>query len=491
MNAPSPQHIPVLVGIGVATCRENDFARAPEPIDLMLEAVRAAGADTGNPATLVGAQYIAIPHGRWRYRNPGGAIARAIGATHARSVFASVGVLQQSLLGEACALIARGEIHTALVTGGDSGHRLLRAQIAEQKPIDRVLDDEPNVRLTLKEELFHPAESALGLVMPIGLYAIMESAYRAKMGWTVDEHRNRLAAMYAQFSEIAADNPHAWKRDRLTPENIRDASSKNPMQAFPYTRSMCSTFNVDQAAALLFCSAARAIELGIPREQWIYPLASTESNHMVPVSARGDLAVCPGAAIAGNAALAVGNLKANQIDLLDLYSCFPIAVESYAEELGISLARQLTITGGMSFAGGPWNNYVFQATCRAAELLRAGLGRHALITSVSGLLTKQGFGLWSREIPTRPFEWHDVSHEVARAQRVVEVLMHYSGSATIAGYTVLYSRDQSPTILALVDTPSGARALVTSQNSDAIERVETDEWVGHTATVRENKLGPL
>ncbi|MGH8597388.1 MAG: hypothetical protein ACREXT_12085, partial [Gammaproteobacteria bacterium] len=89
-----------MVGIGIAARREDDFARALEPLDLMLEAVVAAGRDTGSAAALAGTQYIAVPHGRWSYRNPAGAIARRIGA-RATTVLASVGVLQQTLIAEA------------------------------------------------------------------------------------------------------------------------------------------------------------------------------------------------------------------------------------------------------------------------------------------------------------------------------------------------------------------------------------------------------
>ena len=37
----------------------------------------------------------------------------------------------------------------------------------------------------------------------------------------------------------------------------------------------------------------------------------------------------------------------------DLYSCFPSAVQAFVEALGLDEARALTVTGGMSFAGGP------------------------------------------------------------------------------------------------------------------------------------------
>lgn len=480
--------IPVLVGIGTATQREEDWRRAREPLDLMLDAVRAAAVDSGAPRLLAEVDYLAVPHGRWRYRNPGGALAREVGAAHARSVFASVGVLQQSLIGEACAHIAAGEARATLVVGGDCGYRLLRASIAGEEVRDREQDDSPDVHLAPKDALFHPVEQALGLTMPIGLYAIIESAWRQRHGWSVDEHRARLGALYARFSDIAADNPHAWLRERRAAADIVAPGPRNPMQAFPYTRALCSTFNVDQAGALLFCSAARADELGIAHERRVYPLASTESNHQVPVSARADLTACPGARLAGERALQIAGLDIDDLDLVELYSCFPAAVEIYAAELGIDLARDVTLTGGMSFAGGPWNNYVLQATCRAAQLLRAGRGRHALISSVSGMLTKQGFGLFGASAPASPFEWQDVSVATAQAQATVDVLASHTGRGRLAGYTTLHRRDHPPGLLALVDTPDGRRALVNEAAPGLLARLETEEWVGREIGVRGTTL---
>ena len=482
-----PDCTPVLVGIGVASRREEDFERALEPIDLMQEAVNAAGVDSGCAATLPGVQAIAVPRGRWRYANPAGAIARAIGAAGAHTVLASVGVLQQSLIGEACARIARGAAHTALVAGADAGYRLLRAQIAGRELGERVQIDQPDVFLSPKDELRHAVEKRAGIKMPVALYAMLESAYRAKHGWSVADHRDRLADLGARFSQVAADNPHAWQRKPVAAATIRDASERNPMQAFPYTRLHCSTWNVDQAAALLFCSAARAQALGIARSSWIFPVASTESNHMVAVSARADLADCPGARIAGRAALEAGALDPEHLDLVELYSCFPIAVEAYAAALGLSLERALTITGGMAFAGGPYNNYVLQATCRAAELLREGRGRNALVSSVSGVLTKQGFGLWSVDPAPSGFVNADLSDAVAREQRVLEVDEDFSGQAVVAGHTVLHGRGQAPRALALVDTPDMRRALVESDDAALISRLQEEEYVGRQVRIEHNR----
>ena len=473
---------PVLIGIGTCSQREENFALAMEPMDLMLQAVRSAGHDAGGDAGSVeilrGVQHIAVPKGRWHYRDPAGEIARAVGADSATTVLASVGVLQQSLIGEACRRIAAGEIDLALVAGADTGYRILRAKLADERAAERQQHSAPHISLAPNEELLHPAELQAGIRMPVALYAIIESAFRASKGWSVSEHRQQLGRMYKQFSVVAAANPQAWRRKVLQAADISEASERNPMQAFPYTSSHCANWNVDQAAALLLCSAGRARALGIPSSAWVYASASTESNHMVPVSARLDPAHCEGAAVAGKAALSAAGLSASQLDLVELYSCFPVAVETCAEALGIALTRDLTVTGGMSFAGGPFNNYVLQATCRMAQLIREGRGKTGLVSSVSGILTKQGFGVWSSHPNSEGFVFADVSAEVEKRTQTKEVAASFNGNAVVAGYTVLQHKGKAPRALVLADTEAACRALAWSEDAALVERMQAAEFCG-------------
>ena len=199
---------------------------------------------------------------------------------------------------------------------------------------------------------------------------------------------------------------------------------------------------------------------------------------MGPVSARAEIESCAGARLAGRAALETAGMDASQLDLIELYSCFPVAVETYAHELDISRARDLTVTGGMPFAGGPFNNYVLQATCRMAQLIREGRGRTGLVSSVSGVLTKQGFGLWSGEPGSDGFSFQDVSADTARLSREREVLDIFHGRGVIVGYTVLHEKGHAPRALVLADTESGARALAWSENSALGESMETTEFCG-------------
>jgi acetyl-CoA C-acetyltransferase len=150
--------------------------------------------------------------------------------------------------------------------------------------------------------------------------------------------------------------------------------------------------------------------------------------------------------------------------------------------------RPLTVTGGMSFAGGPWNNYALQATCRAVELMRAGHGRNALVSSVSGMLTKQGFGLYATSPGLAGFVFADVSAETARAQTLVDVVPVFSGQGRMAGYTVVYDRTRPPMLLALVDTPDGRRALLHGAEPALLARLESEEWVGRAVHVCDNHL---
>lgn len=479
---------PVLVGIGACMQREEDFTRAREPMDLMLDAVNRAGADAGGrkaAQVLAQVQHIAVPRGRWRYRNPAGEIARSIGADAATTVLAGVGVLQQSLIGEACRRIASGEIDSALVAGADAGYRILRARQAGERAAERQQDDAPDISLEPAEELLHPAELRAGIRMPVALYAILESAFRASKGWSVDRHRQQLGEMYRRFSEVAAGNADAWRRQPLSAADISEASARNPMQAFPYTRLHCATWNVDQAAALLICSAGKARALGIAPSQWVHASASTESNHMVPVSARADLSRCDGAVLAGAAALAAGGVSASQVDLFDLYSCFPLAVEACADALGIPLDRNLTVTGGMPFAGGPFNNYVLQATCRMAQLLRQGPVQVGLVSSVSGILTKQGFGLWDVRPNAGGFAFQDVTGNVQKQVRTRRVLKTFNGKGVVAGYTVLHEKEQAPRALVLADTEGGDRALAWSADAALVESMETREFCGAAISMQD------
>ncbi len=476
---------PVLVGIGVINQRETDLSKADEAVELMIRAARAAGDDCGAPELLQAAQRISVPKGVWSYQNPAKAIGEALGAPEATTVLAEIGILQQSLFADACRRIDSGEIEVALVAGGEAKFRALQATIQGLEAPESAQSAAPDVHLEPEQEIWSEVESEAGLGMPVGFYALMESALRQAQGESLDAHRDRVAALYEGMAEVAKANPHAWNRDGMKAEQIRNASPKNKMLAFPYTKYHNSQWNVDQAGALLFCSVAKAEALGIPRDKWVFPQASTESNFMVNTSQRVDLAGCPGARLAGKKALELAEMTVGDIDLLELYSCFPSAVQIYAREIGISLDQQITVTGGMTFGGGPLNNYVLQSTARMAELLREQPGKRGYVTSVSGMLTKQGFGVWSTEPNPNGFGFADLTDEARAEAPPLELVKVDSGEGKIVGCTVLFQGDNPWRAVVVVTLPNGKRTIAYNENPELMAAAMAEEFVGRTAQLKD------
>ena len=220
-----------------------------------------------------------------------------------------------------------------------------------------------------------------------------------------------------------------------------------------------------------------AREMGIPEERWVFPQAFAESNHMSVMSSRAELGRCQGFRIAGEVAVKRTGIPFDQIRLRELYSCFPMAVRSQLHEFGMNGEGELTVTGGMTFGGGPLNNFVYQATVRMAQLLREQPGEVGLVTTVSGMLTKQGVALWSTKPNPNGWVFDDVSEAVREATEQREVLDDYDGPGTVAGYTVIHMGDKQRGI-AVFDLPGEKRTVAYSEAPAIVERMQSTECCG-------------
>ncbi|MBK6279215.1 MAG: hypothetical protein IPF57_14255 [Gammaproteobacteria bacterium] len=464
---------PVLVGIGIVEQKEKDPAKAREAVQLMIDAVRAAGADCGAPLLPAEAQRIYVPQGLWGYADPARMIARAIGAEGARTVYAKVGILQQTLIGDACARIAAGEIETAIVVGGEARFRALQAQIAGTEAAETPFDEAPDEVLTPQEELQLPLEIDSGLgMMPVGYYAPVESAFAPRRAWAWPS----TATAWRRCTAASARSP----RTTRTPGSAsasrppRSAMPRRATACWPFRTPGCTTPRGTWTRPRRCCCARRRAEAPALRSRWVFPRASTESNHMLALSERPALHRLPGRGIAGQRAWSCPGSRRGA-RLRRAVFLLPVAVELYAAELGIPADRDWTVTGGMPFAGGPLNNYVLQATARMAELLRDKPGSSGLVSSVSGYLTKQGFGVWSADPGPRGFVFADVSAEVAAQNHRCVVVPPADGVARICGYTVMYHNDQRVCGVALLDLPDGTRTLANTLDQALMDRLESEE----------------
>ncbi len=482
---------PVLVGVGRLTQRVEEPGGGMDAVDLMAEAVQHALDDAGAPGLGPRVQLIAAPRGTWRCTDPCRVIAERIGARSARTIVAEVGVLQQSLLTHACELIASGAIEAAIVCGAEAKYRAVVASRAGVAATDQPgPESEADEVWRPDGQLVTAFDFERGIVMPAVQYALIESAHAGRGEWTVEERRRRLGELWSGYASVAATDPLAWDRSDPGADAIAGVSDDNRMVAFPYTRLLCSQWNVDQAAALLLSSASLAQQLGIDPQRCVYPVAATEANAMIPMPQRREIHRWPTFRIAAARALELANTTLDDIDLLEIYSCFPSAVQVQMSELALTDARPLTVTGGMTFGGGPLNNFVLQSTVSMAQRLRDGsgattgqVGQVGMVTSVSGLLTKPGVAIWSSISPKHGFRSIDVTAEALQKTPTCPMSTQERGTATVIGSTVSYVRDEQPRAIAVLELTDGSRTVASTDVPDDIELFTTTDPVGQRVNV--------
>ncbi len=326
----------------------------------MAACVRDAAADAGAPGLLARLDAVAVVYGAWRYPDPGRLIADEVGSPEATTLLSyHGGNTPQSYVNALAARIQRGQLDVAVITGAETiwSRRRMRRNNIERSVTEQV-DVTPDERFQSDVTMSTDFETSRGLEQPVNFYPIFESAIGADRGHTIDEHRTVLSELWAGFNAVAVANPHAWNRTPMSAAEIREPTVTNRMVGFPYTKAMNSNWDLDQGAALLLCSAAAADAAGVPRDRWVFPHAGTDAHDTYAVTNRRDLHSSPAIAAAGARLYEITGTGPDDLAHIDLYSCFPSAVQIGAAELGIGLDRQLTVTGGLCFAGGPLNNYV-------------------------------------------------------------------------------------------------------------------------------------
>src|SRR5210317_705979 len=471
---------PVLVGIG-SLQQKGSFEQLDEALILMEQATLDAIEDTNAPEIKNYIDEIQIPKGFWAYRDPGKWIAEKHGFGKAETSVTKIGVLQQNLINSACKKIIDGEIRASLIVGGEARFKMIQA-LKEGLPYEEMtLTENPDNYVKAKEDLYVAEElDALGM-MAVGYYAIIESAMRYKNQYNLKEHENFLGNYYERFSQIASKNPHAWNHEIFTAEEIKTPSSKNQRIAYPYNKLHNSSWNVNQASALILTSDEIADKLKIPADKRVYPLISSETNHMIGVIQRPDLTAPIGLKLATDYLLDEAAKNNIEPTFYELYSCFPIAVQLFAKALNIPDNIDKTITGGMPFAGGPLNNYMLHATAQGLMKIRENNTEVALITGVSGMMTKQALAIWGKN-PAMNFASMDVTKEAEKLELPVPMSSLASGEGKVIGCTTLYEKNQPIKAVFYAEDSQSQRIVLTSTNTKIIKKLEEEECVGKKIT---------
>lgn len=469
---------PVLVGGGQLNQRQDPV----EPVDMMVHAIRLAAEDAGAPALAEAVQSVRVVGLlSWRYRDPGLLVGERLGSPTRHTVYTgSGGSHPQALLNDAAEDVAAGRCDVAVVTGAEAWRTRMALKRAGERPAwtlqgEGLVPDEFRPEVSMRDE----TEVLAGLDRPAFVYPLFEQALRIAAGRTTKDHRSEIARLWSRFSEVAAGNPAAWSRTVRTAEEIETPTPENRMISWPYTKLMNSNNSVEQAAAVIICSAEAAQRFGVPRDRWVFPASGSEAEDTPQVAARPTLSGSPAIRFAAARALDLAGVGVAELGPVDLYSCFPSAVQVAAREIGLPLDdadRPLTVTGGLTFAGGPWNNYSTHAIATMLDAVRTSQ-RPGLVTANSGYLTKHSLGVYL-PAPAGSFRRESAQPEVEAVPRT-RVHADFSGNAELEAWTVQHDRDGRPErAMVALRTPDGGRALAQSTDPDVVARLVTEDAEG-------------
>jgi acetyl-CoA C-acetyltransferase len=291
--------------------------------------------------------------------------------------------------------------------------------------------------------------------------------------------------MWSRFSHVAVENPFAWIRRAYTPDEIATPNTENRLVAAPYTKLLTANMQVNLGSGLILASARGAKDAGVPNDRWVFIHAGAQAQDEWHVTERRSLAASPAIRAVGRAVLEHAGLSIDEIAHIDLYSCFPSAVQVAAGELGLAIDdpdRPLTVTGGLTFAGGPGNNYTTHAIATLVQRLRAGPDAHALATAIGWYLTKHAAGIYSSHPPRTRFASLDPHPEDLPPRRSLST---YAGPASVEAYSVTYARDGTPeALLVTAITPGGERTLTRTSDRGLIEQFSNADPTGKCLTIK-------
>lgn len=490
---PLDPRLPVIAGVGELVRRPGDAGSAEpsDPAAMMAEAVRLAARDAGAGDGLLRRVRVvaAVPSASWPDGDPGRRVARLLGLGEVTTFRSSMlgGNGPQTLVNAVAERIQEGALDVALVCGAEALQSVVQAgragavlrwpqadpQAAPGEVVDA--DRQPSTDL----------EAAAGMIAPIMAYPLIENALRHADGLTVDEQLDRVARLWSRFSEVAAERPCAWTPRAHSPGELRTPSESNRRVTFPYLKLMNANIQVDQAAALVLCSVEAARSLGVPPERFVFVHAGAQAVDEWFLSERRDLHRSPAIGACGRALFEHAGCDPDDLAHVDLYSCFPSAVQLAARELRLPLddpQRPLTCTGGLTFFGGPGNDYATHGIAAVAERLReSGPGVLGLATALGWYATKHALGLYGSEPPAAGYRLHRPEPEPARR----EVAPPEDAAGVAETCTVVYERDGSPSygiLFALRD--DGRRALARSDHPETLATMTADGFLGSRVTLR-------
>jgi acetyl-CoA C-acetyltransferase len=489
--------IPVLVGSGQFTQREPDPEQALAPIDLMAKVATIAAADSGAESKLIEAldSIVVIrsfsdtswrftcPFGR--YANPPKSLAIRIGAVNTSKLVYTHpgGNMPQWCLNRLSEMVTRGEVDTAMIAGAET---LATQKAAQRAGLELDWSEDPGGAYEewgVATRGWSDVEDIHGMRGAIFSYPLFENGIRGHLGRSIGEHQREIGRLLAHFAAVAASNPLADRRDGFSADEIATVRPDNPYIGFPYTRLMNANAFIDQGAAIILTNVARAKQLGIPREKWVFLHGCADAHDHWYISDRRDFHSSPAVRTVFEKTFEMADTSLDRIGIIDLYSCFSSAVQIACQEIGLATddPRGLTVTGGLPYFGGPGNNYVTHSIAEMMQRVRAKPGTLGLVTANGNYVTKHSAGIYSTDEPARPFAPADPATYQAELEKVPHppFAALAEGPATVETYTVMHDRQGPASAILFGRLNDGTRFIAnTPEDPDLLADMEANDQLG-------------
>jgi acetyl-CoA C-acetyltransferase len=492
--------MPVLIGAGQKTYRKG---QAPGPLAMLQEASLLAAQDAGlAPGALAdldglgvvgftidsggNVSQLPIP----RIANPPAALAAALGAAPRRQLYTYMGGnTPQALVNWACEEIAEGRHDLILLVGAEFlGDLMRRLKAGDDVSMYGGPEGDAPERWGDGRDGVTKQERRHGLDFPTNTYPLFENALRRHRGRSIEEHQIAMGRLFAPFSKIAARNPHAWFPTARSAEEIATEGPDNRMVGFPYVKYLNSIIQVDQAAAVIVASTAKADALGVAADKRVYLHGCADTTELWNPLERVDYHSSPAIRVGAREALAMAGIAPADVALIDLYSCFPVAVELACAEIGIAEddPRGLTVTGGLPYFGGPGNNYVMHSIAEMAARLRAAPGANGLVTGNGWFLTKHAFGVYSTTPPAAPWKRRPPKSYQSEIDTLPHppIVLEPSGRAVVETYTIVHARDRMRLGIIIGRDAEGRRFVAnTPDDEHTLRDLQARDAIGRSGTV--------
>jgi acetyl-CoA C-acetyltransferase len=429
--------------------------------------------------------------------NPTGMLCDLLGFKPGIRAYTSIGGnTPQWLVNRAADDIAEGKIDCALLAGAEALYSEDRTFDWRRtyKALEGMIERKEIIGTTRRGFADHEFKN--GAFGATRAYPMFENALRARRGLSIEDHRNALGRYCSRFSSIAAENPLAWFRKARSSREISEVTERNRMICFPYTKFMNPIMGVNQAAALVLMSTGTARKLSIPPEKWVYLLGGAEATEKWLLSDRVNYWSSPAIREMSQAALEMAGLRIDQIDLFDLYSCFPSATLTAASAMGLDAddPPELTVTGGLPYFGGPGNNYTMHAIAHTVEKIRREPERTGLVTGVGMYLTKHSLGIYGGREPEKPWDRRTTApiQERIDGMESPALCLDPEGPGVVETYTVVHDRENRPeSSVVIARLENGQRCFArTEEDPDLLVAMETEEFVGKRGFIRKGIDGP-